>query len=100
MSQTRNKAVSEGDGPVFRDKYECGKPIMVEHFRVLREGFDRRDGHFDKMDSQFDITDNHFEEMMEKMSKINHRLDGLQLQVQQPRLAANAGGKKYRDSRA
>ena len=88
-SWTRTKVISEGDGFVFpHDKFESGEPMVVGRFRILKEGFDRMDSQFDKMDRRLDKIYFRFEAIKQDMSKTNQCLRGLQLQVQQPRLAA------------
>ena len=72
MPRTRSKAVSEGNGPVFQDKFKSGKS-MVEYPQMLKEGFVG-------MDSQFDKIDDHFEAILE-MSKTNQRHGVLHLQI-------------------
>ena len=74
IPRTRSKTVSEGNDIVPHDKSGFSEATMDETYRVLRKTFNR--------------IDRHLEELTGNMSKISQHLAGLQLQAQQPRLAA------------
>ena len=76
MSWAKSKAVPKGNGPFPQDESGSGEPTMEDIYRPLKEGFDKMGKHLEKLTGT--------------MNRTKQFLARLQLQVQQPRLAAEA----------
>ena len=77
IPRTKSSAVPEGNVPFPHVDYGSGEPTMMAVvYRLLKQGFNKLNKHLDKLTVKIRATNQH--------------LSGLQLQAQQPRLAAEA----------
>ena len=94
MPRKESGAVPEGNGPIpQQEEFGSGQPTLEGVYRLFEEGFKTMGRYIDQLKRKLDNTSD------EEKSMEQH-VTSLEQDARQPRLALEADGPEYEDSRA